>query len=606
MELYQQQSNRTELGRAALGYSAKGIPVFPCKPAPDKSPLTKRGFYDATTDRSRITGYWNSNPHASIGMPTGERSGFFVLDEDRPGALDELEEKMGKLPPTLTIRTPRGGRHLYFRYGAGITNRTGYLPEGIDVRGEGGYALVPPSTGYTVEYGAPVAEPPEWLLEALREPQKPESGSGEAPNPTLVPAVGETIPDGKRNVTLTSIAGKYHDGTRSRDQLATLLLDINSHQCLTPLEDAEVERIATSIHRREPCKRSTQKAGPEVLETLAGIEDTMTAQAWPGMGWKTARSVMVVLIKEARRHGTRIPSGVRVSIGTRSLALAAGVSHRTLLRASKRLRLAGRIRRDDADRSGTEAGAFVLACRASCHHSPTRLGPQREKEVSSGDSLRAPFSAPRLRWSAPRFDRVGDEMVRSTVRRMGKTAEAAVDFLEAAGGELELEDLAAALRVKRPRDLRRRAIARLEEAAVVKCSGDTVRLTADWLDALNRERELAGEISAMRRDMARYEREREAFRNPDAEPEDAPTEKEMEERRENAPDRRRAGVEQALVHLFRQYPEYRGRRVGQITCGLIMRGLVPENFPREVGLGGAPKDAEVASILEDNGVEVAM
>ena len=104
-------------------------------------------------------------------------------------------------------------------------------------------------------------------------------------------------------------------------------------------------------------------------------------------------------------------------------------------------------------------------------------------------------------------------MIRSTIRRMGKTCEALVDALEAAGGAATIGDLAVVLGVKRPRDLRRRAVARLEAAEVVECSGDNVRLRADWLAALNRERDLAGEVEAMRRDMARYEREREAYRN---------------------------------------------------------------------------------------------
>ncbi len=92
--------------RAALGYAERGKPVFPTRHTPDKSPLTQRGFHDATTDRSRVHAFWNSKPGASIGMPTGKESGVFVLDQDR---LDALGELPGELPPTLTASTPRGG-----------------------------------------------------------------------------------------------------------------------------------------------------------------------------------------------------------------------------------------------------------------------------------------------------------------------------------------------------------------------------------------------------------------------------------------------------------------------------------------------------------------
>jgi hypothetical protein len=109
------------------------------------------GFHDASTDPRKIHAWWNRWPGANIGMPTGKRSGVFVLDVDDLGALAELEAEIGKLPATWTVRTPSGGLHLYFRHVEGVTNSPGALPDGIDVRGEGGYVLVPPSSGYRPE-----------------------------------------------------------------------------------------------------------------------------------------------------------------------------------------------------------------------------------------------------------------------------------------------------------------------------------------------------------------------------------------------------------------------------------------------------------------------
>jgi len=99
------------------------------------------------------------------------------------------------------------------------------------------------------------------------------------------------------------------------------------------------------------------------------------------------------------------------------------------------------------------------------------------------------------------------------MRRLGKSCGAALDALEAAGGSATIEQLAATLKVKRLRDLRGRVIARLEQAGVVECCEGNVCLLPDWTEALNRERERAGEISAHRRDMSRYARERDAYRN---------------------------------------------------------------------------------------------
>ncbi len=100
--------------------------------------------------------------------------------------------------------------------------------------------------------------------------------------------------------------------------------------------------------------------------------------------------------------------------------------------------------------------------------------------MSSGQGARAPLGATppaeRLRWSAP------------GLKRLGKGCGAAVDALQAAGGSATLEQLARALGKGRPRDLRRRAIARLEAAAVVRVDGDAVALTTDWREALEAAR----------------------------------------------------------------------------------------------------------------------
>jgi hypothetical protein len=104
---------------------------------------------------------------------------------------------------------------------------------------------------------------------------------------------------------------------------------------------------------------------------------------------------------------------------------------------------------------------------------------------------------------------------------MGKGCEAVIYFLRAAGGTLEIEDLYGLINPHkdrtdrkrwRPRDLRRREIARLVAAGVAESSGKDVSLTGDWLGALNEEREIAGEIAAHKRDMKRYQRERDAYR----------------------------------------------------------------------------------------------
>jgi putative DNA primase/helicase len=124
-----------------------------------------------------------------VGVPTGTPIGAFVIDidageDDETGEVfsaealkAELEGQVGEsLPATWAARTPRGGLHLYFGVqGANYPgNRTGLIPR-VDVRGEGGYVIVPPSErsdgeryGWEVPPGAsPLAWAPAGLLDAI-------------------------------------------------------------------------------------------------------------------------------------------------------------------------------------------------------------------------------------------------------------------------------------------------------------------------------------------------------------------------------------------------------------------------------------------------------
>jgi len=137
---------------AALKYTVK-VPVFPGDPK-TKRPLVKHGFKDASKDQEQIRAWWTRWPDAIICMPTGRASGFIVLDidvkngQDGRAALAELERQHGPLPKTLTAETPSGGLHLYFTMpdtDPPLGNSAGKLGPGIDVRGEGGYIVLPPS-----------------------------------------------------------------------------------------------------------------------------------------------------------------------------------------------------------------------------------------------------------------------------------------------------------------------------------------------------------------------------------------------------------------------------------------------------------------------------
>jgi hypothetical protein len=164
---------------AALAWARRDIPIFPCDPR-DKTPLCPRGFHAANTNETWIRLWWQQEPDAMIGMPCGPSSKLWVLDTDVDSergvdgnaALAALVARHGPLPQTLTSQTPRGGGQRFFRWnGAHIRNSTSKIGEGIDVRGDGGYVILPPSvrwdgTSYRwQDPSLPPADAPSWLIE---------------------------------------------------------------------------------------------------------------------------------------------------------------------------------------------------------------------------------------------------------------------------------------------------------------------------------------------------------------------------------------------------------------------------------------------------------
>ena len=241
-------------------YAARGWHVLPLR---GKIPIVAHGVKAASCDPDQIMTWWTVEPTADVGIATGNHSGLVVLDVDpRHGGeetLFDLEAIHGKLPPTLEVLTGGGGRHLYFKYPAGVQYvkcSAGQLGPGLDVRADGGYVVAPPSkhqSGKLYEWEASCdplkdepAEMPDWLLNLLTVSRPQTSSNGHKPN------TQGAIPQGQRNQNLTSEAGKMRRAGLDEAAILAALRAINQAQCQPPLDDAEVQRIATSVCRYQP------------------------------------------------------------------------------------------------------------------------------------------------------------------------------------------------------------------------------------------------------------------------------------------------------------------------------------------------------------------
>lgn len=308
----------SRLGTAALGYAKHGIPVFPCEPQ-GKAPLTGNGFKDATTDPARIVEWWTATPNANIGGVVGA-AGYVVVDCDDPERGEPQARALGLLAePAPTVTTGRGW-HRYYRAN-GTAVRPQRLSEGLEIKGQGGYFILPPSrhpTGALYRWAGPEkltdAPPlPPRVVEALAAPPTP------APVADDTPA---TIHEGERNCTLTSLAGSMRRPGMTPEEIAAGLLEVNTRRCRPPLSEAEVRKIAGSVAQYEPAADNEDTASPRpiilIRPKLTGMTDEAIAAiaGRPDLGIYVRGRMLVTVARDGSRwdRWLRRPPGAPVIV----------------------------------------------------------------------------------------------------------------------------------------------------------------------------------------------------------------------------------------------------------------------------------------------------
>jgi KaiC/GvpD/RAD55 family RecA-like ATPase len=163
-----------DLIEEALAWAEQGIPVFPT--GEDKRPLTKNGHKDASTDFDTVEDMFENagNRLHGIGARMGRDAGLFAIDADlyKLGEAGESAkafladlERAGLLPETQTHRTRNGGVHYIFESETDWPNVNPV--SGVEVKGEGGYIILPPTPGYSI-VRAGFALAPAALIARLR------------------------------------------------------------------------------------------------------------------------------------------------------------------------------------------------------------------------------------------------------------------------------------------------------------------------------------------------------------------------------------------------------------------------------------------------------
>lgn len=245
---------------AAIEYAKKGFAVFPLKYR-DKVPLTRNGCKDATTDAAQIKAWWQQYPNANIGLATGSVSqNIFVIDldidEDRGidgyHSLEDWQREHGDFPETWTAITGRGGYHLYYRGNGKIKNRAGII-DGVDIRGNGGYVVAPPSihkngNRYEWEYSPDefeLAKADNNVMYFLNHDDHRQSASFTMPN---------IVSAGQRNQMLFRFACMMQAKGASDQSVFAATMAENESSCSPPLTEQEVRIIVSSATKYDKGK----------------------------------------------------------------------------------------------------------------------------------------------------------------------------------------------------------------------------------------------------------------------------------------------------------------------------------------------------------------
>jgi hypothetical protein len=235
-------------------YLEHGFSLIPVESG-GKLPVGKWAHAQATRATAGAVDAW-LDEEFNIGLVTGRISGVVVVDCDNADALARVV-LLGH-DPTPTVLTGRGA-HLYFRWPGHPVKNAVAIEDGIDVRGDGGFVVVPPSVhangepyrfapGLSLDDVAP-AELPAW---ALRASQVSQTVRAEGEWGRLF---AERVGSGMRNQRCAELAG--HLLRKYVDMHATLsiMLCWNQSRCDPAMEPGEVRRTVESIARREERRR---------------------------------------------------------------------------------------------------------------------------------------------------------------------------------------------------------------------------------------------------------------------------------------------------------------------------------------------------------------
>ncbi len=265
---------KNKLFKSAIEYAKHGWAVIPLKPH-SKVPATLHGVKDASTDIEQVQQWWMQCPDYNIGIACGEKSNGLIvidldIDEDKGlngyENLCEWEKEHDEFPETVQSITGRGGYQLFYKSDQNYKNSVRII-DGVDIRSEGGYVVVPPSIhpngkAYEWEYWL---DDFDYKLPEINDTVKnflDQQKDDTVPN-FVAP---KEIIESERNNTLFKIASSLQSKGLSNEAIFSAVMAENEAKCKVPLSEREVKQLVNSALRyqkgKKPDKNNDQKKKP--------------------------------------------------------------------------------------------------------------------------------------------------------------------------------------------------------------------------------------------------------------------------------------------------------------------------------------------------------
>lgn len=260
----------------ALKYLQQGFSVIPTR---GKKPLVEWQRYSKERpSEQQVIDWWTQWPDADIAGPSGAVSNTVVVDIDGG--------EVPSLPITVASRTSPGHFQYFFKHpGFAVQNSAKIVASNIDIRGDGGFVVLPPSRHFNKETGdqdftyrwvnspetTELAELPSWILDKIKEKKDVE---------TLVQ--GST--QGSRNNDAASLIGSLLVRYPQSDweSICWPLVEAWNGRNSPPLPLGELQSVFNSIKARELSKNPRQDSQPYTVGTdLSRVADI------PGLGTNT-------------------------------------------------------------------------------------------------------------------------------------------------------------------------------------------------------------------------------------------------------------------------------------------------------------------------------